>query len=121
MSLSLPLTRQRCAIHLEREAAARCPSCERFFCRECVTEHDGRLLCAACLRALLAAAQRPARARRAWKKPLWNAARAVVLASSLFASWFFFHLLGHKLTSLPDEFHVDKLWGNAAGMQEGDD
>ena len=24
--------------------------CARYFCRECVTEHGGRLLCVACLR-----------------------------------------------------------------------
>lgn len=27
-----------------------CPQCGRSFCRECVTEHESRLLCAACLR-----------------------------------------------------------------------
>ena len=118
--MSLTLTRQRCTIHLDREAAARCPSCERFFCRECVTEHDGRLLCAACLRALLAAAQRPARARRSWRKPLRATLRAAVLAGSLFLSWFFFHALGRKLVSLPDEFQVDNLWSHSAGSP-GDD
>lgn len=119
--MSLPLTRQRCAIHLEREAAARCPSCGQFFCRECVTEHGGRLLCAACLRALFAAAQRPARARRAWKKLLLATGRAAVLALSLFASWFFFHLLGRKLVSLPDEFHIDNLWGNSVEARSDDE
>ncbi len=118
--MSLPLTRQRCTIHLEREAAARCPSCERFFCRECVTEHDGRLLCAACLRALFTAAPRPALARRSWRKPLLAAARAAVLTFSLLLSWFFFDLLGRKLASLPDEFHLDALWNHAANPL-GDD
>ncbi len=120
MTTTLPLTRQRCTIHLEREAAARCPSCERFYCRECVTEHGGRLLCAACLRGVLTRAQRPARPRGSWKKPLLAAARVGVLSLGLFASWFFFHLLGRKLVSLPDEFHVDTLW-RAAGGLDGDE
>ncbi len=120
--MSLPLTRQRCTIHLEREAAARCPSCERFFCRECVTEHDGRLLCAACLRALLAAATlRSTRARRSWRKPLFAAARVAVLAFSLFSAWFFFDLLGRKLASLPDEFHLGTLWNHATGSPDEDE
>ena len=119
--MSLPLTRQRCTIHLEREAAARCPACERFFCRECVTEHDGRLLCALCLRELFAAAQRPARPRRSWRKPLRAAARAGTLAASLFLAWFFFHLMGRNLAALPDEFHVDKLWGHATEVPSDDD
>ena len=28
---------------------ARCPSCRDFFCGECITEHSGKLICAACL------------------------------------------------------------------------
>jgi len=39
----------RCWNHEEREAVCRCPGCGRPFCRECVTEHQARLLCAACL------------------------------------------------------------------------
>lgn len=41
---------QRCWNHEAREAVCRCPGCARCFCRECVTEHESRLLCAACLR-----------------------------------------------------------------------
>ncbi len=44
------LSGKRCFNHAGREAAARCPGCRRFYCRECVTEHDGRVLCAECLR-----------------------------------------------------------------------
>ena len=40
---------QRCLHHGEREAIARCPECGSFFCRECITEHDERVLCASCL------------------------------------------------------------------------
>jgi hypothetical protein len=41
---------QRCWNHAAREAVCRCPGCTRCFCRECVTEHESRLLCVACLR-----------------------------------------------------------------------
>jgi len=40
---------QRCWNHEAREAACRCPACGRAYCRECVSEHEGRLLCAVCL------------------------------------------------------------------------
>ena len=43
------LSQQRCFNHTSREAVARCPECGRFFCRECITEHDDRVLCAVCL------------------------------------------------------------------------
>ena len=109
------LTRQRCLIHTEREAAARCGRCERFFCRECVTEHDGRMTCAACLRAITAAAHRGRLKPRFWLGPLVASWRGVQLLSSVLAAWFFFHLLGHWLGSLSDEFHAGTLWENVTG------
>ena len=48
---------QRCWNHDAREAVCRCPQCGRSYCRECVTEHEARLLCAACLDALTHPAQ----------------------------------------------------------------
>ena len=40
---------QRCWNHELREAVCRCLGCGRSYCRECVTEHTGRLLCAGCI------------------------------------------------------------------------
>lgn len=48
--MSSPALEQRCFHHETREAVCRCPRCRRSFCRECVTEHDDRLVCASCLR-----------------------------------------------------------------------
>jgi hypothetical protein len=64
-----PVLHQRCWNHEAREAVCLCPACGRSFCRECVTEHEARLTCAACLREI--ARSRPARARSAgWLGPL---------------------------------------------------
>ena len=43
------LSSLRCFNHGTREAAARCPTCERFYCRECISEYDGAAICAGCL------------------------------------------------------------------------
>jgi hypothetical protein len=40
----------RCLFHPLREAAARCPHCGGTFCRECVTDEEGKLACPPCLR-----------------------------------------------------------------------
>ncbi|MCI0613826.1 rhomboid family protein, partial [bacterium] len=40
------ISKQRCFFHSQREAVVRCPECGRYYCRECVTEHLDRLLCA---------------------------------------------------------------------------
>jgi len=60
--MTAPLVEQRCWNHELREAVCRCPGCGRCFCRECVTEHEERLLCAACLKT--AAGSAPTRRRR---------------------------------------------------------
>lgn len=44
------LRHARCLFHPLREAAARCPHCGGTFCRECVTDEDGKLACPPCLR-----------------------------------------------------------------------
>src|SRR5438105_14060445 len=44
------LRHARCLFHPRREAAARCPHCGGTFCRECVTDEEGKLACPPCLR-----------------------------------------------------------------------
>jgi uncharacterized paraquat-inducible protein A len=97
------LTHQRCFNHDTREAVARCPECRRFFCRECVTEHEDRALCAACLKKL---ARVPLLKRRAFA----GALHIGQCLFSLFMAWFFFYLIGEGLLSLPDSFHEGTLW-----------
>ena len=40
---------QRCAVHFERHAFARCMSCAKTLCQECATQWDGIWHCAQCL------------------------------------------------------------------------
>jgi len=86
----MTLARARCTNHELRQASGVCPSCQRPFCKECLTEHDGRLTCASCLRRAAPAA----RVRGAWKKRL---AAPAMLAAALLASWFFFYAAGSSL------------------------
>ena len=94
---------QRCFNHSEREAVARCPECGCFFCRECVTEHDDRAVCAACLKKL---ARLPLFQRRGVVH-LVHFAQGV---ASVLLAWFWFYLLGLGLLSLPASFHERTLW-----------
>jgi hypothetical protein len=64
------LAARRCLVHPDREAAARCPSCHQYYCRECVVEHDTRFLCAACLQRAIEAGGIPRSARFDWLSPL---------------------------------------------------
>ena len=94
---------QRCLNHATREAVARCPACGRFFCRECVTEHDDRMICAPCLRAL---ARTPERTRAR----LARLARLGQCALGLLALWLFFYGVGRALLSIPSNFHEGTVW-----------
>jgi hypothetical protein len=92
--LAEALHRARCVLHPGREAAGRCTSCERFYCRECVTSHEGRLRCARCLE--IAAGAAPDGSKR------WGSVRAVArLACGVLAAWLFFLVVGELLVAIP--------------------
>jgi hypothetical protein len=97
------LLQQRCFNHSLREAAARCPECGRCFCRECVTEHEDRVLCAACLRKLV----KPPLSRR---RPFLAGLRIAQVLVGVFTAWIVFYFLGQTLVSLPESFHQGSLW-----------
>lgn len=82
------VAQQHCWNHAVRGAVCRCPVCHRPFCRECVSEHEARLLCAICIQASVAGSDR-GRSRRG--SPLLFTAMA--LASTLLA-WAIFFSLG---------------------------
>ena len=96
------LTRTRCFIHASRAAVARCPRCGRYFCRECVTEHEGRVICASCLRRLT----EPARRRLGG-----GLARALFGAVGFAAAWGVFYYAGRLMLRLSSPFHEGAVWG----------
>jgi hypothetical protein len=97
------LAHQRCFNHGGREAVARCPECRQFYCRECVVEHDDRLVCVVCLKKLT---HQPLLRRSAFAWIL----RTAQVALGLLLAWFFFFLIGEGLLKLPDSFHEGTLW-----------
>jgi hypothetical protein len=99
------ISQQRCLNHSVREAAARCPECGRYFCRECITEHEDRVLCAQCLRKTLPTA----------KRKFFLLSRPVKILQFICGSvllWIFFYYLGLLLLELPSAFHDGTLWKN---------
>ena len=97
------LIHQRCFNHAIREAAARCPECRQYFCRECITEHDDRVVCTACLRKLVS---KPLTQRLAFTR-LFRLAQGIL---GIMVAWFFFFLVGEGLLKLPASFHEGTLW-----------
>ena len=94
---------QRCFHHSLREAVARCPECRQFYCRECITEHEDRVICAACLKDLA----RPAARRR------FHWTGVLILGECLagvLTVWLFFYIAGRSLLAIPDSFHEGTVW-----------
>jgi hypothetical protein len=81
---------QRCWNHQTREAVCRCPACGRGFCRECVTEHQARLLCAACLAAI-------ARTVKPKTGGLQKLRPALMTMAGILLAWTIFYAAGESL------------------------
>jgi len=96
---------QRCLHHSSREAAARCPECRRYFCRECATEHEDRMICADCLRKLLQHESRR-------DGILQAAVRAGLPVLGLLVAWLLFYAAGRILLRTPAELHDGTLWSS---------
>ena len=100
------LQQRLCLNHGTREAVARCPECGHFYCRECIAEHEDRVICAACLRKIV---QLPEKTNRPVPAQL---ARAVAFCLSLMAGWLAFYFIGKILLSIPTSFHEGTFWHN---------
>ena len=97
------LLTQRCLHHPVREAVARCPECSQFFCRECITEHDDRVICSSCLKKLTTKQE----TKRRSFAPL---GRVMAAVAGLFIVWIFFFILGRLLVNIPSDFHEGTVW-----------
>lgn len=98
------LVATRCYNHPDREASARCTACGRFHCRECVAEHDGRMICGVCLRKERST---ETSARRPWLAISMRVAQGLVAA---IVAWTCFYLAGRALLQVPADFHEGTVW-----------
>lgn len=94
-----------CVTHADRVSAARCPSCRQFYCAECITEHEGRMICAGCLEKQLVQIQ-PAEAKRR-SFPL---AAIVQFVMAVLVVWVVFYFFAKTLADIPDDFHDGTIW-----------
>jgi len=109
--LTTSLSRARCLFHPLREAAARCPHCGGTFCRECVTDEEGKLACPPCLRRM---------ARPLPPKPsLSRQFRQVIGGLAAFGSlmMLFFLLLRWRVNTPEEHLNFGRVTGNHLAEQ----
>ncbi|MEP6662721.1 MAG: rhomboid family protein [Verrucomicrobiota bacterium] len=97
------LAHETCLNHVGREAVARCPECQRFYCRECITEHDDRVICAHCLKKIL-------RASASKKKISGTIFQWAFGFAGLITAWLFFYGIAGLLLKIPTTFHDGSVW-----------
>jgi late competence protein required for DNA uptake (superfamily II DNA/RNA helicase) len=100
---AVTLRQRRCSNHPTREASARCPECGQYYCRECITEHDDRVLCASCL-AKISLKKEATKQRGSLAGKLALAFLALIVTYALFL------LIGTLLLSVPTQFHSKGGW-----------
>ena len=97
------LIHQRCFNHALREAVARCSECGHFYCRECITEHEDRVICAGCLSKL-------ARPRLTERAGFVYVIRSFQILFAVATACFFFYLVGWALLSIDSSVHEGTIW-----------
>ena len=99
------ISESTCLIHSTRPATARCPECRRFYCEECVTEHDGRLTCAGCLRG-----EKNITGESNQHRPLAVVFSILQFGVGLLMIWMFFYFTARFLMLIPASFHDGTVW-----------
>ncbi len=107
------LALHRCFHHEDREAVCRCPNCARYFCRECVAPHDGRLLCSPCVLNLAAAASDTEAVRRVPR----GIGQVFLAVLTLLMVWLIFFLAGWTLIQLRPTAPVAGLRATPLGVE----
>lgn len=105
------LVHRKCLNHGQREAIARCPVCSAYFCRECIAEHDGRVLCAPCL---AKSALSAAKGGSGWGTILFPP--GALLGFCL--AWLLFMAAGKILIRIPASFHEGSWFGRLGEQSE---
>jgi len=91
-----------CRNHPGRDVVARCSRCTQALCRECVTEHDNRMLCTNCLHTVIQPTAPDSKRK--------NVAMAAVAAAGCLLVWLFFLATAQILAYAPAAFHRFAPW-----------
>lgn len=116
----MKLKRQQCVLHPDRGAVARCPDCKRFYCHECITEHEGQVLCRRCLTRKVEEDENSAGFLQRHRLFLLMLGKPLLAAAGIILLWFIFVSIGAVLMRFPDSFYYsapEKSGGRGAAFK----
>ena len=102
----MKLSRQQCVLHPDRGAVARCPVCKRYYCHECITEHDGQVLCRHCLLQQVDDADNETTFMDRHGALVQLVSRPLLALGGLLLLWLIFTLIGSMLMRFPNNFYL---------------
>jgi len=80
-----------------------CPECSCYYCRECVVEHDDRLLCSSCLDKLFTP-----QTKKGFRFGFFAHLGQFLFGFLLL--WFLFYSVSLALLATPSYFHEGTIW-----------
>lgn len=102
----MKLSRQQCVLHPDRGAVARCPVCKRYYCHECITEHDGQVLCCHCLLQQVQDADNISSFMDRHAASFQLVAKPLLALGGLLLLWLIFAVIGTMLMRFPNNFYL---------------
>lgn len=92
------LVKSKCQNHHTREAVAKCPICQHYYCRECVTEHNNQFICVGCL-------STTQEEKKSSKGSVLTILKLILFSVfTILTSWYFFQIIGSFLLKIPTSF-----------------
>lgn len=96
--MSSKLIKSKCQNHTSREAVAKCPICQHYYCRECVTEHNNQFICVGCLSTQQTGVNNS-------KNSFFTVFKLILFSIfTILTSWYFFQIIGSLLLKIPSSF-----------------
>ncbi len=102
----MTLREQQCVLHPRRGAVARCPLCNCFYCHECITEHDGKVLCRRCLHQQTADTDKEISFLDRYGAIVSLFFKSFLAMIGLLLLWLIFITIGSMLIRLPNSFYL---------------